>query len=165
MFKEISWSSYGIFILITLIVYYATIGVLYYLTEIKQVFSGKSAVFLKLTPSKKILPKNALQQQNNHLNKEGSLPQLEQALHLSANQCMNDVRNALIYASNNNLVKQEIIYSLQQLVNKYSSIKDTSFKSFIINYILNECANYCSIHLAEDELKGLWANWRWMELF
>jgi hypothetical protein len=35
MFKEISWSSYGIFIKIMLVVYYATVGVRYYKREIK----------------------------------------------------------------------------------------------------------------------------------
>jgi hypothetical protein len=157
MFKNISWSSYGMFILITLVVYYATIGILYYLNEIKRAFSGKSGSLLKLNPSKKFVAKNDIQDQNYCLNKDGFGQHSEESLHALADECMSDVKNTLQYASNNNLVKQEVIYSLQQLLNKYPTIQDTSFKSFITNYILIECVNYFSIHLDEDELKGIWA--------
>jgi hypothetical protein len=160
MFKSISWSSYGIFVLIILVVYYATIGLLYYLNEIKQIFSGKSSLLLKLNRSKRFVAKNDIQHQNDRLYKEAMAQDSEENLHALADECMNDIKNTLQHAANNNLVKQEIIYSLQQLINRYPSLKDTSLKSFITNYILIECANYCSIHLDEDEFKGIWANKR-----
>lgn len=157
MFKNISWSSYGIFILITLLVYYATVGVLYYLNEIKQVFSGNSSLLLRLNRSKKLVTKNIIQPQADHLNKQEFIPQSESSLHPLVNECMNEIKNTLQYAANNNLVRPEVIYSLQQLVNNYPALEDTSFKSFITNYILIECNNYCSIRLDDDELKLIWA--------
>lgn len=158
MFKNISWTDYGLFILITLLIYYATIAVHYYLNEIKQIFSGKSSILSKLIPSKKIVAKNIMQPQVDHLNRQDFTLQSENTLHPLVDDCMNDIKKKLQYAANNNLVRQEVIYSLHQLINKYPLIKDASFKSFIMNYILNECVNYCSIHLDEDELNGLWAN-------
>ena len=156
MFKDISWSSYGMFILITLLVYYATIGCLYYLNEIKQVFSGKSNLFLKLNSSKKsaiITTHNNTKLSNN----ESITLVPESDMHPVVSNYMSEIKSTLEYAATNRLIKQEIIYSLQQLTDKYSSIKDSPFKSFITNYIFIECTNYCSIHLDEDELKRIWA--------
>lgn len=156
MFKDISWASYGMFILITLLVYYATIGCLYYLNEIKQVFSGKSNLFLKLNGSKKFAAVATNSSTNLSKNENITLQQ-EDEIHPVVSNYMSDIKSTLEYAASNNLIKQEIIYSLQQLANKYSSIKDSPFKSFITNYTLIECDNYCSIHLDEDELKLIWA--------
>lgn len=156
MFKDISWANYEMFILITLLVYYATIGCLYYLNEIKQVFSGKSNLFLKLNGSKKFAiintPNNAKLSNNENIRGPH-----EDNINSVVSNCMDEIKSTLQYAAQNNLINQEIIYSLQQLADKYSSIKESPFKSFIANYILIECDNYCSIHLDEDELKSIWA--------
>ena len=69
---------------------------------------------------------------------------------------MEQIKIALQQAADNNLIRQEIIYSLQQVTDKYSLIKDSPFKSFITDYIFIECYNQCSIHLDEHELKSIW---------
>jgi hypothetical protein len=155
MFRNISWSSYGTFIAITLVAYYVTIGALYYLNEIKQIFSGKSSLLLNLNRSYKPVAKDQLELDNN-LNK-GLTQQSEDDLHRLANDCMNDIKNALQHAANHNLVRQEIIYSLQQLVKKYSSLRNTYFESFIRDCILTECQKHYSIRFDDDELRLIWA--------
>lgn len=166
MFKEISWSSYGIFILIALLVYYATIGFLYYLNEIKQTFSGKSNLPLRLSGLKKLAPAKTHNKADNTNHENTNAENFSIAnhsivsqddLHVVVSKCMNEVEHLLANAAQNNLIKPELIYSLQQLASKYFSIQDSPFKSFITNYILIECDNYCSIHLDEDELKLIWA--------
>jgi hypothetical protein len=146
MLKGISWTDYWIFILVTLAAYYITIGCLYYLTEIKHALSGKSNLLLPLHSSKKVV---AIK--NQVINTE-----LEDDLHPLVKECMDQIKNVLKEAVENNLVKQEIIYSLQQLTNKYSVIKNSLFKSFINDYILIECDNYCSIHLDKEEVRKIW---------
>jgi hypothetical protein len=146
MLKDISWMNYGIFILITLCVYYATIGFLYYLDEIKQLLSGKSTLFLRLSSSKKISANNTLTGQALSGDDLQSI----------VKQYMDQIKTALKHAGENRLIKQEIIYSLQQVTNKYAVIKNSPYKSFITNYIFIECANHCSIHLDEDDLSTIW---------
>ena len=146
MLKDISWTDYWFFILIALAVYYVTIGCLYYLTEIKQVLSGKSNLLLQPYSSKKAFAGK------NHIVYTDS----ENDLHPLVKECMDQIRNVLKEATENNLVKQEIIYSLQQLTSKYSVIKNSPFKSFITDYILIECDNYCSIHLDNEEVRKIW---------
>lgn len=152
MFKDISWANYGLFILISLLVYYITIGGLYCLNEIKQIFSGNSNLVLKSNRSEKL---EHLQFHNTSIKEDVPQPS-ESNLNALADECMNDISNTLQHASKDDLVKEEIIYSLQLLINKYPLIKDSSFKSTITNYILMECKNYCSIHLSEEDLRVLW---------
>jgi len=146
MLKDISWIDYWFFILIALAVYYVTIGCLYYLTEIKQVLSGKSNLLWTLHSSNKVVASKTPT-----FNTES-----EDDLHPLVKECMDEIRNVLKEAGENNLVKQEIIYSLQQLTTKHSVIKNTPFKSFITDYILIECDNYCSIHLDSEEVRQIW---------
>ena len=82
--------------------------------------------------------------------------ELEDDLHPLVKECMDQINTVIKDAAENNLVKQEIIYSLQQLTTKYSVIGNSPFKSFITDYILTECDNYCSIHLNENEVTAIW---------
>lgn len=158
MFSKISWTNYWMFIFLTLVVYYATVVLLYYLNEIKQIFSGKWGLLLKLNATRKYAVTNASEPQLNTMHNGSYASNSETVWQASANDCMNDIKKSLQYAANNNLVKQEIIYILQKTLNKYSMIESASFKSFITNYILVECKNYCSIHLDEGDLTGVWAS-------
>ncbi len=146
MLKNISWANYWIFILVTVASYYITIGCLYYLAEIKQVLQGKSNLFKKLNSSK-----NAVVTRNPSV-----IPQSEDNLQQIVSEYIDEITISLKEAAEKSLIKQEIIYSLQQLANKYSVVKTSPFKSFITDYILIECNNYCSIHLEDDEVKRIW---------
>ena len=146
MLKNISWANYWIFILVTLAAYYITIGCLYYLAEIKQLLQGKSNLFVKLNTSK-----NAGIARNPSIT-----PQSEDNLQQIVSEYIDEITTALKQAAENSLIKQEIIYSLQQIANKYAVVKNSPFKSFITDYILIECNNYCSIHLDDEEVKRIW---------
>lgn len=158
MFNKISWTNYWMFILMTSVVYYTAIVLLYYSNTIKRVFSGKSNLLIKLMSAKTFPRKNAIQAKDNCFNSEHYTHSSERDFQSLVNNCMHDIKSSLEYAANKNLVKQEIIYALQQTVKKYAAIKFTSFKSDITNYIFIECSNYCSIHLDEGDLTGIWAS-------
>jgi hypothetical protein len=150
MLKNISWTNYEIFILITLVVYYITIGCLYYRDKIKQVLSGQSNLFLRLSNSKRA--------NGNHNSSLTVTPVAKDDLQRVIREYTHQIKDVLKQAADENIIKQEIIYSLQQLAGRYSIIKNSPFRSFITNYILIECENYCSIHLDEDELNRIWEN-------
>ena len=153
MLKSISWSSYWPFIIATIVIYYVIICSKFYLSEIKQFFAGNS----------KLLSNNNAQKNFSLLtNTNGKHNALEVSSHQELmpmiNQFINEIKTMLEHSGKNNLIKQEIIFSIQHLSKKYSLIKNSPFKSFINNYVLVECSNYCSIHLDEDELNMLWEN-------
>lgn len=150
MLKNISWSSYLIFMLIVLIIYYIIICLKYYKSEIKDILSGRSNMFSKLkSGNAKIFAarnQNRLHHDQSH----------ERDLFSVVNQLTEEINDSLKQAAANNLIKEELIYSLQQLAKKYFQIKGTPFQSFISNYVLVESANYSSIHLSEEDLNTMW---------
>jgi|SRR6266536_1798951 len=151
MLKSICWSSYWLFIITLAVIYYAVIGSKFYIAEIKQLFAGKS---------KPLFKKSSLK--NFYVSTNGKHDALEASSHEelmpAINQFINEIKTTLEHSAKNNLIKQEIIFSIQHLSKKYTLIKNSPFKSFINNYVLVECSNYCSIHLDEDELNMLWEN-------
>lgn len=150
MLKTISWENYWIFILMISVGYYIVICSIYYQVEIKDILSGRFNMFPKTKSKKQSFFKNKNQ---SGLENEGSH---EHDLLPVINQFVEEIKYSLNQAAENNLIKQELLYSLQQLAKKYTNIKATSFQSFITHYILVECSNYSSIHLSEEDLDMLW---------
>jgi hypothetical protein len=153
MLKSISWSSYWLFVIATAVIYYAVVCCKFYMGEIKQFFAGDSRLVFKKNPLKNF---SASTNTNGKYNAIEALS--HQELMPAINQFINEIKITLEYSAKNNLIKQEIIFSIQHLSKKYALIKNSRFKSFINNYVLVECSNYCSIHLDEDELNMLWEN-------
>jgi hypothetical protein len=52
--------------------------------------------------------------------------------------------------------KDALLRSLGLLLKPYTPLKDLPFRIAVNNFILMETANYCSIHLDEEELLMLW---------
>lgn len=150
MLKNISWTSYLIFMLIALIGYYITICLKYYKAEIRDIVSGRSNLFSKIKSGnqKAFAARSQIKLPNEQTDEHDLFPLI--------NQFSEDIKILLAQAAANNLIKQEVIYALQQLGKKYFQIKATPFQSFITNYILVESSNYSSIHLSEEDLNTLW---------
>lgn len=145
MLKNISWTNYLIFMLIVLIGYYITICLKYYKAEIRNIISGRYNIFSKIkSRNKKVFGVRT----QNKLDEHDLFPLI--------NQFADEIKNLLEQAAKNNFIKQEVIYSLQQLAKKYFQVKASPFQPFITNYILVESSNYSSIHLSEEDLNTLW---------
>jgi hypothetical protein len=141
MLNNVTWANYWIVIGIILFLYYAGIFFGYYSIEVKQILSGKS----KLTF-------------NSQISNDFAGISSQQDFLSEINQFKQEIRMKLKEAGEKNLIKQELICSLQLIFKEYSTIKDVTFEASINDYILNECSNYCSIHLKEEEVKTLWVN-------
>lgn len=150
MLKNISWTNYLIFMLIVLIGYYITICLKYYKAEIRNIISGRHNIFSKVKSGNKktfgVRAQNKLDDEQ--FNEHDLFPLI--------NQFADEIKNLLEQAAKNNLIKQEVVYSLQQLTKKYFQVNASPFQSFITNYILVESSNYSSIHLSEEDLNTLW---------
>lgn len=130
---------------------------LYYLEDISQVLTGQSNWFLnlkKLSRNVQIVDQQSVTLNEAFLNPSDEL--LLDKLFPSVHQFMNEIRGVLEVALQNKSVKQEIVYSFQQVSRNYPGVKASPFKAFITNYMFVECANYCAVHLDEADLKMMW---------
>ena len=151
MLRNISWTSYLIFMLITLTGYYITICLKYYKGELKDIISGRHKIFWKIKSDN--LKTLAVRNQNELDHQESNQNDLFSAV----NQLTEEIKYSLEQAAASNLIKEELLYSLQQLAKKYLQIKASPFRALITNYILVESSNYGSIHLSEEDVNTMWA--------
>ena len=145
MIKQISWASYWTAIALTSIFYYVFICLRYYLSDIRQIFAGKSKSGFR----KKV--------HGNSINGGSEITSSSQEeLFPVINQLVQEIKMMLEDALQKKLRKQEILYGFQLLLKKYPAVKDTPFESIVNNYILTECSNCCSIHIEKEEVNMLW---------
>jgi len=131
MFTQISWSSYIVTVLLLLGGYYLFIGYWYYRNDLLQLISGK-----RNTTNDKLVSTQR---------------------HQTLIQSFSDEVHAFMeQAVKNKLDKKDIMQSLQLLLQKYPALKDSGLQGSVQNLIINEYASYCSIHLSDEELSGLW---------
>jgi len=131
MFTQISWSSYIVTVLLLSAIYYLFIGYWYYRDDLLQLVSGK-----RITTNDNVVSMQRHQP-------------LEQSF-------SDEVRAFMNEAGENKMSKKDIIQSLQLLLQKYPTLKNSASQESIQNLIVNECTTYCSIHLSDEELSVLW---------
>ncbi|MEJ7821176.1 MAG: hypothetical protein WKF85_02575 [Chitinophagaceae bacterium] len=66
-----------------------------------------------------------------------------------------EVKGTIEEAATKKYLKEEIILSLQMVLEKYT-LGSTHFRFALNNFIERTSKNNCSIHLDEDELKLMW---------
>lgn len=130
MFKQISWNSYLIMVLLLTIVYYLFIVLKYYRNDVIKLIYGKNLLSRNIS------------------NNEVDQPLL---------QSFSSEIKAFIYeAGKDQLNIRDMMPSLQILIRKYPGIRDMTMRESIQNLIIHECKTNCSIHLGEHELSELW---------
>ncbi|HMH33684.1 MAG TPA: hypothetical protein VK543_11670 [Puia sp.] len=137
MLKSISWSQLIYSMTTILVIYYATILAIYYR---RQVFSYARSILTK-TNRKEI----GIRQEPDPNNL------FDLASHLAST-----LRLKIEEAANRNLVREELILSVQIVLKQYQKLKGTAFQLAITNLVETNTENQCFITLSDDELNMLW---------
>jgi len=132
MFTNISWKDYILFIAAALFLYYAWLFFIFYAKDILRIFN------------KNKVPETKAENENDSEEIFGIVYRLQ-----------DEVKGTIEEAAAKKYVKEEIILSLQMVLEKYA-LGSTPFQFALNNFIERHCKNNCSIHLEEDELKQLW---------
>ncbi len=136
MFSSVSWKEYLILITIVLAIYY-TIFLVYYRMDLLQILSGGKNL---LSFNKAVINRNI---------SEESIPMMQ--------SLADEVNAYLSEAAQNDFDKEEILMALRYLIGKYPALLNAAHRSSIENLMVSACENYCSLHLDESELNGIWA--------
>lgn len=174
MLTGISWYQYTFFCGAALILYYLVLLVMYRRNIIMKFMKQHNAIErnTKRTwyPQETgVTTENQINEVQLPLYKDDAEKTISQDGNLNTpdNQSDHDMHYPLVHdlvdeiqaffqASGRSSEKQEIMQSLQRLIQKYAVLKGTSFKEAINNLIISACENNCSIHLSENEVSGLW---------
>lgn len=133
MFTNISWNEYALIIAAAFFLYYAWIFFIFYAKNMLGIFSRN-----KIFATRK--------QENENQSEEifGVVYRLQ-----------DEVKETIAEAADRNSPKEELIFSLRTVLNKYA-LQSTPFQFAINNFIDRQCEHNCSIHLSEEDLKQLW---------
>lgn len=150
MLNHVSWTNYLAFIIIILIGYYTIILLRYCQGDIRNMLLGGRLSFRRIIRSNK--PSTEIQAMKTCNNEQSD----EDHLLAQIAQFKVEITHIFEEAAENNLIKQEVIFSLQRLAKKYSQIKASSYLTSVNNYILIESSNYSSVQLNESDIHGVW---------
>ncbi len=139
MFSSISWQTYISTLAILLVIYYSFILYVYYRKDIVQFLTtGRS--------------NGEGRQQNMHTNNAGTEEQP------TADSYVDEVKALIHQAGYSRLSKDELIFSLQQLLGsgRFETIQTSGFREKLSKIITYECRTNCSMHLDEEDLERVW---------
>ncbi|PWT74959.1 MAG: hypothetical protein C5B59_10025 [Bacteroidetes bacterium] len=134
----INWSCLLIYLSIIVLIYYLAVVSLFFRTE-----ATASIRNLQKRTKDSAMPMEAGEQYSGNLFFSSS--RLASAIEIK-------IREAAV----KKIVREELFYSLQQILKNYSELHNTPFQNAINNLIENNCEKECSIHLSAVELAGLW---------
>ena len=69
---------------------------------------------------------------------------------------LDEIKAYLGQAGKVGVVKEELLFSIQQILQKYPALKDSAFKATINNLIVFELKNNCSTYLSSEDANALW---------
>lgn len=139
MFSSISWQSYISTLALLLVIYYSFILYVYYRKDIVQLLTtGRN--------------NGEGRQQKTHTDNTGAEGES------AADSYVDEVKALIHQAGYSRLSKDELIFSLQQLLDsgRFEAVKTPVVKERINKIITYECRTNCSMHLEEEDLERVW---------
>lgn len=140
MLSGISWLQYIVFLVVMTSAYYGVVSFMFYKKDVFA-FINKSQESLSVGEIK-ITGESILESSLEKVTDTGIL--------------QHEIQSMLKEAANKKVIKEEIIMSLQILLEPYPSLQSNSLKELVNNYIIIQTQNICSIHLDEETVNQVW---------
>ncbi len=162
MFNNISWQGYWNAIALISIAYYFIIYLLYYRKDFGINFlKTRNSSHLSSLPSTSTLSdeeKHSANFQPTALNDSSvdSKMQADESVVAIAQVCIDELNAFFEESKRKRPIKEELMYSLQNILKKYPVIKDSTFQESITNLIIVNCETFCSISLNDDDVVHVW---------
>ena len=137
---NISWQGYWIWLAVISAGYYLVIYLLYYRHDLKVWIDRK--------------PYNS----DGIVSASESIiqPPVEKDAERLIDSCMDELNAFFEESRRKKVMKEELIYSLQLLLKKYPSLKDSEYKESLSNLIATKCEDTCLVRLNADEVYHVW---------
>jgi hypothetical protein len=141
MFENISWRTYWTLIAVLTIGYYLVVYLLYFrkgLINRVQTQNLHTEDVTKASLSSFIID-----------NKDTDKAELQ------AQSCLDEINAFFAAKKKFKTDKNELLYGLYGIAQKYSSLKDSPYSDTLSNIIVTQAQSICSVHLGVDEVKAV----------
>jgi hypothetical protein len=135
MFNKISWQNYWTILAMLVAVYYIIIYLLYFRNKIS---------LQHLKAFKRSEPENKA----TSIEGEGEANAFD--------SCLNELATFFEEANGRKWIKEELLYALQKVLKKYSSLKNSSYEETIQRLTILQCKDICAVHINAGDLNQLW---------
>ncbi len=140
MINNISWQSYWIWLAVISTGYYLVIYLLYYRHDFKVWIHRKPYYSDGIVSA----------------SESNIQPPVERDAERLIDSCMDELNAFFEESRRKKVMKEELIYSLQLLLKKYPSLKDSEYKESLSNLIATQCEDTCLVRLNADEVYHVW---------
>ena len=137
---NISWQGYWIWLAVISAGYYLVIYLLYYRHDHKVWIHPKPYNSDGIVPASESIIQ----------------PHVEKDAERLIDSCMDELNAFFEESRRKKVMKEELIYSLQLLLKKYPSLKDSEYKESLTNLIATQCEDTCLVRLNADEVYHVW---------
>jgi hypothetical protein len=163
MFNNISWQGYWTCIALLTGGYYLVVLLLYYRSDFKVLLRSKSLNHFQ-TPELKIAHSKAVGKVLEKLQPPFldniTVPEFQTPLENSDESlvyaCMDELNAFFEEAKKSKTIKEELLYALQLILQKYPSIRSSQYKESLEKIIVTQCKHICSVHLKEGDVACMW---------
>lgn len=147
MLNNISWQSFWISIALTTTVYYLTIFLIYFPGNFK-IFWSQGSLFIS---------KERTGSMQSYFPPEDAIPEeRSRSEEIIVYACIDEVKALFEQFKCSKGVRQEIVKALQQVLNKYSTLKDSPFRPVIDHMVVFQADQICSIRLSNSDMDDVW---------
>ncbi len=148
MHHLISWTQYILFSFAALLLYYVTVCLKFYRKEILQAGFGKK----KINPAPLVKERSLFGKNEPVSTTESNKNNLTSTVH----EFVYELKALLQQLAVQKEEKNEMLNSVEKLINKYQTLKGSHFQTGLANLIAAETDTICGLRLSEDELISLW---------
>lgn len=153
MIKAISWNEFLTFTGLLMVTYYVIITILFYRKEFIDILSNRKKIaFSKLSQKQNIAVPVSDIGASQSMHQSTADNTLMPVVH----ELMEELNQVITVARRKRYAKEELVFSIQQVLHNYVQLKQTTFQISINSYIESEIKNHCSIHLSAGEMNTLW---------
>ena len=153
MIKTISWNEFLTFTGLLIAAYYVVIIMLYYRKECLDILSNRGKLVLPESTQKQNIGVPVSDIAGIHSVHQSNA---DSTLMPVVHELMEELNQVITIAGKKQYAKEELIFSIQQVLHNYAQLKSTTFQTSINNYIEAEIIDHCSIHLSAGEMHSLW---------
>ena len=153
MIKTISWNEFLTFIGLLMAAYYVVIISLYYRKECLDILSNRGKLALPKSNQKISITAPVSDITGIHSQHQSTV---DNTLMPVVHELMEELNQVITVAGRKRYAKEELVFSIQQVLQNYVQLKQTTFQTSINSYIESEIKDHCSIHLSTGEMNTLW---------
>lgn len=150
---SLTWANYALIVTICLGIYYAIVGFRFYRSNAKLSSSdGERNTISESEQAVDIKHRNLFGEEE----REETMIQTDNSNINPETQDFADEIIAFTSSCDEEITKEKLILSIQRIIQKYPSLKNSEQRYELNQLIAISTENYCSIHVSADELSELW---------